>query len=93
MKKSFALAAVIFLCLTVNAYAMTGAEFFGKSPSEKVDLLEPLIVSYVQNGYKKVPHSFDFVVEMDNLIREKGYGSKNISEIALEAATKLGMAH
>jgi hypothetical protein len=94
MKKYF----LMFLVLTVifftcaSAYAMSGLEFMSSPASEKRKVLEPIILDYVAKGYKKVPSWSRLSNKIESVIREKGWGSKNIKSIALDASEGLGMS-
>ena len=94
MKKYF----LMFLVLTVifftcaSAYAMSGLEFMSSSASERRKVLEPIILDYVAKGYKKVPSWGRLSGKINSLIREKGWGSKDIESITLDASEGLGMS-
>jgi len=94
MKKYF----LMFLVLTVifftcaSAYAMSGLEFMKSEAREKRKVLEPVILDYVAKGYKKVPDWASLSNKIEGVIREKGWGSKDIKSIALDASEELGMS-
>jgi len=89
LMKLFIVVAAFFICTTANA--MTGLEFMRYTLFEQADILKPIIISYVSQGYKQVPNWPTLASEIDVQIRRWGLGDKNIEDIALEAAKVKGM--
>lgn len=71
--------------------AMTGLDFIQLRASQLKHVVEPIIISYVAKGYKKVPSWSRLSSKMKSMILARGYGSKDISQIAFEAAMEMGM--
>ena len=87
-----AIVAAICAALPVaQAQAMTGTEWMQAGFTDQVDSLKPFIVAWVAKGYKQVPSAGQLMIAVDELIREKGYGPKNLEEFVEEAAQKAGM--
>ena len=86
-----AIAAAICAALPAQAQAMTGAEFMAADFSAQLAALKPFVLDWVAKGYKQVPDTGSLSYHVDALIREKGYGPKNLEEFVEEAAQKAGM--
>lgn len=75
-----------------TAQAMATIEFMKLGVSEQMDVVQPIMVSFLAGGCKKIPdNSARLVREMKKLAYEKGYTYQNVEGVAKEAATGLGM--
>ena len=82
----------VFLFLANTALAMTGVEFLriDGTPQESATL-EPIVIEFVAQGYKKVPKWSRLSIKMADIIRERGLAKEDINKIAIDAAKELGM--
>jgi hypothetical protein len=91
-----AMVVVVGLLLAATpANALTGHDFLqasDKSASEEAAILRPLVRRFVREGYHSVPDWPELGTAVRKLILKKGYGGKNIAEIAKEAAISKGMS-
>ena len=96
MRAVNAMAMVVALLLTATpANALTGHDFLqasDKSASEEAAVMKPLVRRFVREGYHSVPDWAELGDLVRALILKKGYGDKNIAEIAKEAAISKGMS-
>lgn len=93
MKKTLFILAILIVASVINVQAMTGVEYLSldNNISAKADLLKPIIVSFVSQGYKNVPSWAGLGSAMEDLIRKNGYANEDVETIALEAAIVKGM--
>ena len=83
---------VLALAVARPAFAMTALEFISlQSASDQARILEPIVVSFVRRGHKKVPDWAPLSFEIRKLVLEKGYTYQSLEPVALEAAYRLGM--
>lgn len=74
------------------ASALATIEFMKMEPSQQYDVVKPLMVKFLQRGYKKVPNNpFTLISAIEKVAYAKGYTYQNIEDVALEAAESLGM--
>lgn len=79
--------------ISVSAFSMTGLEFIkltGDALAQR-EAIQLYIQDYVAQGYREVPDWASLLNKMDALIRKNGWGSKDLKDIAFEAAKGLGM--
>lgn len=85
---------LILLALFVSqlATALAVIEFMKLKPTDQFNVVKPIMLSFLQNGYKKVPdNEFTLISAIEKLAYEKGYTYQSIEEVAKEAALRLGM--
>jgi hypothetical protein len=71
---------------------MPGLDFDSlEDRSEIEEKLNPILLSFLSNGYKNIPESVELSGAMKTLIMKQGLAENGIEEIALEAAVSLGM--
>jgi hypothetical protein len=97
MRAVNAMAMVVALLLTATqTNAMSGHEYLkvydDGSASDRAAVMEPLVRQFVKEGYHSVPDWPELNRITRALILKKGYGGKNIAEIAKEAAIAHGMS-
>ncbi len=90
MKKT-GLCILLVIFITSQAFALTGLEYVKLEPSKQKEFVTPYIHKYIEEGYKKVPDWAYLIITIESMIREHGWGSKDVSEIIPLAAIKLGM--
>jgi len=90
MKKAVLLLAL--LLVAPAAWALATIEFMKMKPTAQYDVVKPMLVKFLERGYKKVPDNpFVLIKEIEKIAYEKGYTYQNVEDVALEAATGLGM--
>lgn len=85
------LLALILVLASPMAFAMAAIEFLKADTVAKSNVLEPIIISFVSQGYKHVPDWAPLSSACRKLILEKGYNYQDMEEVAKEAALGLGM--
>lgn len=74
------------------ASALAMIEFMKMKPTDQYSTIKPIMLAFLQRGYKKVPdNEFILIGAMEKLAYEKGYTYQNIERVAQEAAERLGM--
>lgn len=91
MKKLIITMFISLFLMIGTASATTGVEFLRADWLKQFEIIEPLIVRFVEQGYKNVPNWYNLEEEMEKLIRKKGLATEDVYDISLEAAKALGM--
>jgi hypothetical protein len=73
------------------ALALNGLDFMRLDSVARTRAVDPIINSFVAQGFRKVPDAYDLKVKCDEIIRANGWGARPLEDIALEAARQLGM--
>lgn len=84
---------ILALALVAQAAsALATIEFMKMGATEQYDVVKPMLVKFLQRGYKKVPDNpFTLIRAIEKITYAKGYTFQNIEDVALEAAESLGM--
>lgn len=83
---------LLALVVSQSVAAMTALEFLNvKDAVDQARILEPIVISFVRRGHKKVPDWAPLSFEIRKLVLEKGYTYQSLEPVALEAAYRLGM--
>jgi hypothetical protein len=85
------------LCATLlafasTAHALSALEFMKMDFSRQYDVAQPMLVTFLSAGYKKIPDNpASLVSRMKKIILDKGYQYQNVEDVGKEAAISLGM--
>ncbi len=92
MKKLAQYLILLMLLISQAATALATIEFLKMKPTDQYEYVKPLMIKFLQRGYKKVPDNpFTLIGAIEKLAYEKGYTYQNVEEVAEEAAIRLGM--
>ncbi len=82
---------LIFILISTKAFAITGLEFAKLGYSDMKEVVTPYIFKYIEEGYRNVPDWAGLSNKIESMIREHGWGAKDLAEIIPLAAKELGM--
>ncbi len=83
---------LLMLLISQAAAALATIDFMKMKTSEQMDVVKPIMLSFLQSGCKKVPdNSYTLVSAIEKLAYAKGYTYQSVETVAKEAALGLGM--
>ena len=92
MMKLIMTISIVLFFMASTAFATTGLEFLRiEDTSQESAMLKPIVIEFVEQGYKNVPNWAKLSNRMEELIRKNGWATNDVNEIALAAAKSLGM--